>query len=63
MRPMVIMRWFSQISLLDTALIGLRHRISLALSHISRKIGQFGYITACERTGSAAVSGVVSRKS
>jgi hypothetical protein len=41
MRPMVIMRWFSRVSVLYTTLIGLKHRIFFALSVITTKIGQF----------------------
>ena len=41
MRPMVIMRWFSETGCVNNTDIGSKHRIFFALSRIITKIGQF----------------------
>jgi len=43
MQPMVIMRWFSRISVLHTTLIGRKHRVFFTLSTVLSGIGQFKY--------------------
>ena len=43
MRPMVIMRWFSEFGWLNNTRIGTKHRIFFALSRMPLKIGQFEY--------------------